>query len=104
MKQLKPKDRHERLLADADKLKIVQYLNNGQENDITKISVTLARQCNLFVHFERLWQLRVADLDKRLSTEEYMKNIYTNKQALYKELLKPNPLVKGNSTNDQLIP
>ena len=88
--KLKPKEQHERLLANSDKEKIVQHLNSGEEVDITKISVMLARQCDLFVHFERLWYLRVADLDKRLNTEEYMKNIYINKRALYKELIKSN--------------
>lgn len=88
MNQLKPKDRHERLLADADKEKIVQYLNGGQDADVMKISVMLARQCDLFVHFERLWKLRVGGLDERLNTEEYMKNVYTNKRTLYKELMK----------------
>lgn len=91
MKQLKPKERHERLLADADKVKIMQHLTSGEEIDITKISVNLARQCDLFVHFQRLWQLRVAGLDERLNTEEYMRNIYINKRTLYKELMKPIP-------------
>jgi hypothetical protein len=88
MNQLKPKERHERLLANIDKEKIVQHLTSGQDTDVTKISVALARQCDLFVHFERLWKMRVADLDERLNTEEYMKNIYTNRRALYKELIK----------------
>ena len=65
MRQLKPKERHERLLADADKVKIVQHMNSGQEIGVTKISVTLARQCDLFVHFQRLWYMRVAGLDER---------------------------------------
>lgn len=92
MNQLKPKERHERLLANNDKEKIVQYLNSGQDTDVMMISVLLARQCDLFVHFQRLWKMRVADLaelDARLNTEEYMKNIYTNKRTLYKELTKP---------------
>lgn len=93
MTQLKPKDHHERLLADVDKAKIVHYLNGDQETDITKISVMLARQCDLFVHFKRLWKLRVDDLDERLSTEAFMKNIYTNKQTLYKTLIKSPPHV-----------
>jgi len=88
MNHLKPKEQHERLLANVDKEKIVQYLNNGQEVDVTKLSVILARQCDLFVHFQRLWKMRVADLDKRLYSEEYMTNIYTNKRALYNELIK----------------
>jgi hypothetical protein len=92
MNQLKPKEWHERLLANTDKVKIVQHLNSGQDTDVTKISVTLARQCDLFVHFQRLWKMRVSDLDERLNTEEYMKNIYTNKRALYKELIKSTPL------------
>jgi hypothetical protein len=88
MNQLKPKEWHERLLANSDKEKIVQHLNSGQETDVTKISANLARQCDLFVHFKRLWTMRVSDLDERLNTEEYMKNIYINKRALYKELTK----------------
>jgi hypothetical protein len=92
MNQLKPKEWHEQLLANTDKVKIVQHLNSGQDTDVTKISVTLARQCDLFIHFQRLWKLRVADLDERLNTEEYMRNIYTNKRALYKELIKSSPL------------
>jgi hypothetical protein len=86
MKPLKPKQRHEQLLANADKEKIVQFLNNGRDEDVTKISVALARKCDLFVHFERLWKMRVSGLDAALSTEKYMKNIYLNKRALYKEL------------------
>ena len=93
MAQIKPKDHQERLLADVDKAKIVQYLNGDQENNITKVSVMLARQCDLFVHFKRLWKLRVDDLDERLSTEAYMKNIYANKQTLYKSLIKSPPHV-----------
>jgi hypothetical protein len=87
MKQLKPKERHEQFLANADKAKIVQHLNSGQEIDVTKIALILARQCDLLVHFQRLWKMRVADLDERLNTEEYMKNIYTNKRTLYRELI-----------------
>ena len=92
MHQLKPKEWHEQHIADVDKAKIVQYLSSSEDNDVTKISVTLARDCDLFVHFERLWKLRVAGLDKRLSTEEYMKNIYINRRALYKELIKSTPI------------
>jgi hypothetical protein len=88
MNRLKPKEQHERLLANNDKVKIVQYLSSGRENDITLISLTLARQCDLFVHFERLWKMRVSDLDERLNSEEYMKNIYVNRRALYKQLIK----------------
>jgi hypothetical protein len=91
MNELKPKAQHERLLADADKEKIVQFLNNGQEQDVTRIAVTLARQCDLFVHFQRLWRLRVSDLDEKLGTERYMQNIYVNKRALYKELISTTP-------------
>ena len=89
MNQLKPKEQHERLLADADKEKIVQHLQNGQEQDITKIAVKLARQCNLFVHFQRLWMLRVSDLDEELSSEQYTKKIYVNRRSLHKEFIKP---------------
>lgn len=88
MRTLKPKEQHERLLADADKEKIVQHLNQDREQEVTKIAVTLARQCDLFVHFQRLWLMRVSALNARFSTERYMKNIYVNKQALYKELIK----------------
>jgi hypothetical protein len=88
MKQMKPKEWHERHLADADKAKIIEHLKSGQEDDVTKISVMLARQCALFVHFQRLWQMRVATLDERLSSEEYMKHIYVNRSALYKNLIK----------------
>ena len=94
MKQLKPKEWHEQHVADVDKAKIMQHLSSGQDIDVTKISVTLARECDLFVHFQRLWQLRVAGLDERLNTEEYMKNIFINRRALYKELFKANPLTK----------
>lgn len=86
MKILKPKEQHERLLAAADKEKIAQHLNDGQNQEITKIAVTLARQCDLFVHFQRLWKMRVSDLDEMLGTEHYMQHIYVNKRALYKEL------------------
>jgi hypothetical protein len=89
MSQLKPKERHERLLADADKEKIVQHLQDGQEQDVTKIAVKLARQCNLFVHFQRLWMMRVSDLDAKFSSEQYTRKIYMNKGSLHKELMKP---------------
>jgi hypothetical protein len=88
MNQLKPKVQHEQLLANTDKEKIVQYLNDGRDQDVAKIAVTLAYQCDLFVHFQRLWKMRVADLDEKLSTDQYTKNIYVNKRALYKELVK----------------
>lgn len=91
MQTLKPKEQHERLLANADKKKIVQSLNDGQDQDVARVAVMLARQCDLFVHFQRLWKMRVSDLDATLSTEQYMKNIYVNKRTLYKELFKPAP-------------
>lgn len=95
MYQLKPKAWHEQHIADIDRAKIVQHLSSGQDVDITKISITLARECDLFVHFQRLWKLRVAGLDKRLSTEEYMKNIYVNRRTLYKELIKSTSVKAG---------
>ena len=49
---MKPKEQHEQFLANADKVKIVQYLQDGQEQGVTKIAVMLARQCDLFVHFQ----------------------------------------------------
>ena len=58
MNGVKPKEQHERLLANADKEKIVQFLSNGRDRDVTKISVTLAHQCDLFVHYQRLWKMR----------------------------------------------
>lgn len=88
MNQLKPKAQHERLLADADTEKIVQHLNDGEDQDVTRIAVNLARQCDLFVHFRRLWSMRVMDLDAKFSTEQYMKNIYVNRRSLHKELTK----------------
>ena len=89
MTVLKPKEWHERLLADADKEKIEQHLKDGWDQGVTTIAVTLARQCNLFVHFQRLWKMRVFDLDERLSTERYMKHVYVNKRSLYRELIGP---------------
>ncbi len=91
MRKLKPKEWHERFLANADKARIVQHLTDDQDQDVTRIAVTLARQCDLFVHFQRLWKLRVADLDEKLSTEQYMKNVYVNKRALHKELTRTTP-------------
>lgn len=88
MNRLKPKAQHELFLANADKAKIVQSLKDGQEQEITPVAVTLARQCDLFVHFQRLWLLRVADLEERLRTEHYMKHVYVKKRTLYKELTK----------------
>lgn len=90
MKERKPKEQHERLLANADKEKIVQYLTDGQDQAVTKIAVILARECNLFVHFLRLWRLRVSDLDPQLSSEQYMRHIYINRNALYKKLVRTN--------------
>ena len=87
MKELKPKEWHERFLANADKAKIEQHLKDGWDQGVTKIAVTLARQCDLFVHFQRLWKMRVFDLDEKLSTERYMKHIYVNKRSLYRELI-----------------
>jgi hypothetical protein len=87
MKELKPKEWHERFLADADKVKIEQHLKDGWDQGVTLIAVTLARQCDLFVHFQRLWKMRVSDLDEKLSTERYMKHVYVNKRILYKELM-----------------
>ncbi len=84
MKKLKPKEQHERLLADVDKEKIVQHWNAGEHHDITKIAVVLARQCNLFVHFQRLWLMRVSDLEEKLGSERYMQNVYVNRRSLYK--------------------
>ncbi|HRW04991.1 MAG TPA: hypothetical protein P5121_07845 [Caldilineaceae bacterium] len=88
MKVLKPKEQHEQMLAVADKQKIAQYLIGGQDQDITTIAVILARQCNLFVHFQRLWRLRVAELDPQLNSENYMLYIYANKNSLYKKLVR----------------
>ena len=88
MKKLTPKEQHEQLLANVDKEKIVQYLTNDEEHGVTKVAVVLARECILFVHFVRLWQLRVYDLEPRLSTEKYMRNVYVNRNALYKKLVK----------------
>jgi len=84
MKKLKPKEQHERLLANVDREKIVQHLNDGEHHDITQIAAALARQCNLFVHFQRLWLMRVSDLDDNLGSECYMQNIYVNRRTLGK--------------------
>lgn len=92
MSGLKPKEQHERLLANADREKILQYLSRGQEQDVTRIAVKLARQCDLFVHFQRLWMLRVAGLDEKLGSERYMQHIYVNKRTLYKEMSRTSPL------------
>jgi hypothetical protein len=89
MRRLKPKEQHERLLANADREQIVQHLSDGADQEVTRIAVTLARECTLFVHFKRLWALRVEDLDERLYGEQYMKNIFVNRRALYRQLSKP---------------
>jgi len=91
MNERRPKDQHERVLANADREKIAQYLLDGQEQEIRKVAVVLARQCNLFVHFLRLWQLRVSELDPKLSSESYMQEIYVNRNALYKQLIRTKP-------------
>lgn len=91
MNQLKPKEQHEQLLAATDHELIVEHLNTGRPQDVAKIAVTLACQCDLFVHFLRLWKMRVAGLDEKLSTESYTRNIYVNRRALYKELVKTSP-------------
>ncbi len=88
MKVLKPKEQHERLLAAVDKEKIAQHMRAGENQDVNKIAVTLAHECDLFVHFQRLWEMRVCDLDEKLSTERYIKYIYVNKRALYKQLVR----------------
>lgn len=88
MRELKPKEQHELLLANADRDAIVRFLANDQEQEITKIAVVLARQCDLFVHFLRLWKMRVSELDQNLISERYTHYVYLNKQALYKELVK----------------
>lgn len=85
IKSLKPKEQHEQLLAAADREQIVQYLESGADQDVNKIAVALARQCDLFVHFQRLWMMRVSDLDARLGTEQYMQNIYVNRRILHKQ-------------------
>ena len=41
MKVLKPKEQHERLLAAADKEEIVQHMNAGENEGVTKIAVAL---------------------------------------------------------------
>lgn len=84
MKKLKPKEQHERLLANVDREKIVQHLNDGEHHDITQIATALARQCNLFVHFKRLWLMRVSDLNEKLGTERYMQHVYVNRRTLGK--------------------
>lgn len=88
MHERKPKEQHEQLLANADKEKIIQHLSEGQEQAITQIAVVLARQCSLFIHFLRLWQMRVTGLDPQLSSERYMHHIYSNRNALYRQFIR----------------
>ena len=102
MKKLKPKEQHERLLADVDKEKIVQHLDAGEDEGVTKIAVTLARQTNLFVHFQRLWLMRVSDLDERLGTERYMQNVYVNRRTLYRRLTRTLSSEKSQTGPDLL--
>lgn len=101
MKRLKPKEQHERLLAAADKEKIVQHLSTGEHHDVTQIAATLARQCNLYVHFQRLWLMRVSDLDGTLGSERYMQNIYVNRRALNK---RPTKTVSSEVSQPQTDP
>lgn len=89
MTGMKPKEQHERMLAKVDNEAIVQHLSVGRQQDITRIAVALARQCDLLVHFRRLWTMRVADLDPALGSESYMRNIFENRTALYKQLVAP---------------
>jgi hypothetical protein len=91
MRQLKPKEWHEQFLANADKEKILHYLKEGQERDITKIAVSLARQSTLFVDFVKLWTMRVSGLDERLSSEHYMERIYVGRRTLHKDLREEDP-------------
>ena len=88
MHERKPKEQHEQLLANADKEKIIQYWSEGQEQAITQIAVVLARQCSLFIHFLRLWQMRVTGLDPQLSSDRYMHHIYSNRNALYRQFIR----------------
>lgn len=91
MEGMKPKDRHEHLLALADRAKIVRHLEAGGTDEVTKIAVTLARQCDLLIRFRRLWTMRISDLDEALGSDSYTRNIFENKGALYKELFKSVP-------------
>lgn len=91
MNEMKPKAWHEQLLAGIDKEKIVAAMVGGREEDVMRIAVILARECDLFVHFQRLWRMRVVDLDEMLGTEPYMQKIFVNKRALYKTLQKTAP-------------
>jgi hypothetical protein len=81
MNQLKPKAWHEQFLANADKEKILQSLQNGQEQEITKLATSLARQSALFIDFANLWKMRVSELDVRLNSERYMRQIYVGRRA-----------------------
>ncbi len=103
MKKLKPKEQHERLLAAADKEKIVQHLSTGEYHDITQIATALARQCNLFVHFQRLWLMRVSGLDEKLSSERYVQNVYVNRRALFKRPPQTVPSEKSQTEPDLLV-
>jgi len=85
IKALKPKEQHEQLLAAVDKEKIVRFIGTDEYQEVNKVAVALARQCDLFVHFQRLWMMRVADLDARLGSEGYMQNIYVNRRTLHKQ-------------------
>jgi hypothetical protein len=89
MDHMTPKEQHERHLASVDKALIVNLLSLDADQDITRIAVALARQCDLLVHFRRLWTMRVSELDQRLNTEAYTRDIFVNRRALYKELSKP---------------
>jgi hypothetical protein len=89
MGRTSPKERHERMLAHVDREKIVIHQHGGGEQEIDKIAVILARQCDLLVHFQRLWALRVGDLGGEFNSEDYTRNIFMNRRALYKELFKP---------------
>lgn len=86
-----PKEQHERLLANVDREKIVQHLHVGDARNVDKIAVLLARQCDLLVHFQRLWALRVLDLNNELVSDAYTRNIFMNRRTLYKELFKAAP-------------
>jgi hypothetical protein len=81
MNQLKPKAWHEQFLANADKDRIIQSLKDGREQEITKLATSLARQSALFIDFVNLWQMRVSELDVRLSSDFYMRQIYVKRRA-----------------------
>lgn len=90
MRQLKPKEWHEQFLANADKEKIIQFLRDDQERDIMRTAVDLARQCDFFADFVKLWKMRVSDLDEKLSSKHYMEHIYAERRDLYKALRREN--------------